>query len=67
MAYNNLFEIFDRSNQFKKLENILNKAKQKFKDHPLVNFFVGIYEFSHFKNNKFFWRALQDSNLRPSV
>ena len=45
MAYNNLFEIFDRSNQFKKLENILNKAKQKFKDHPLVNFFVGIYEY----------------------
>ena len=45
MAYNNLVEIFDKSNQLKKLENILNKAKQKFGDHPLVNFYEGIYEF----------------------
>jgi tetratricopeptide (TPR) repeat protein len=65
MAYNNLFEIFDRSNQFKKLENILNKAKQKFGDHPLVNFFVGIYEYKKKNYNeviKIYEKIVLDKN-----
>ena len=65
MAYNNLFEIFDRSNQFKKLEIILNKAKVKFGDHPLVNFFSGIYQYKKKNYNeviKIFEKIILDKN-----
>jgi len=49
-AYRNLFFIFDRSNQHKKLKDILDLAKINLSNHPIVDFFQGIYDF---ENKKF--------------
>ena len=49
-AYKNLFFIFDRSNQHKKLKDILDLAKKNLSNHPIVDFFQGIYDF---ENKKF--------------
>ena len=49
-AYRNLFFIFDRSNQHEKLKDILNLAKINLSNHPIVDFFQGIYDF---ENKKF--------------
>ena len=44
-SYNNLFEVFDRSNQLKKLDDILKKSKNIFGNHPLIDFFLGLFEY----------------------
>lgn len=49
-AYRNLFFIFDRSNQHKKLKDILDLAKINLPNRPIVDFFQGIYDF---ENKKF--------------
>lgn len=46
-AYINLFFIFDRSNQHKKLKDILDLAKINLPDHPIVDFFQGVYDFEN--------------------
>ena len=43
--YNNLFELYDRSNQHAKFESILNRAKSIFSPNTLIDFFSGIFEF----------------------
>ena len=46
-AYKNLFFIYNRSNQFKKLEETLVKAKLNLGNHPIINFFQGVYDFEN--------------------
>jgi len=48
-AYRNLFFIFDRSNQHKKLKDLLDLAKMNLPNHPIVDFFQGIYDFENTK------------------
>jgi tetratricopeptide (TPR) repeat protein len=43
--YNNLFQIYDRSNNLKKLDEILDKAKNIFGINPIIQFFMGISEY----------------------
>ena len=44
-VYNSLFLLYDRSNNFKKLEEILKKAKNFFPENSLIKFFEGIVEY----------------------
>jgi tetratricopeptide (TPR) repeat protein len=48
-AYRNLFFIFDRSNQHKKLKDLLDLAKMNLPNHPIVDFFQGIYDYENTK------------------
>lgn len=46
-AYKNLFFIFNRSNQIKKLEEIISLAKDNLGNHPIVEFFQGVYDYEN--------------------
>jgi len=50
--YNSLFLLYDRSNNYKKLGEILKKAKKFFPKNSLIKFFEGIVEYrnKNFKN-----------------
>jgi len=48
-VYKNLFFIFYKSNQFKKLKEILIKAKKNLGKNYIVDFFEGIYDFENKK------------------
>ena len=50
--YNSLFLLYDRSNNYKKLGEILKKAKEIFPENSLIKFFEGIVEYrdKNFKN-----------------
>ena len=48
-VYKNLFSIFYKSNQFKKLKEILIKAKNNLGKNFVVDFFEGIYDFENKK------------------
>ncbi len=50
--YNSLFLLYDRSNNYKKLGEILKKAKKFFPENSLVKFFEGIVQYrnKNFKN-----------------
>ena len=50
--YNSLFLLYDRSNNYKKLSEILKKAKEIFPENSLIKFFEGIVEYrnKNFKN-----------------
>ena len=63
--YNNLFELYDRSNQHKKFENILNRAKSIFPSNTLIDFFSGIFEFRK-KNYKEVVKIFENINLDKS-
>ena len=43
--YNNLFQLYDRSNNLEKLEEILNRAKKVFGLNNFTKFFEGIYKY----------------------
>jgi len=51
--YNSLFLLYDRSNNYKKLGEILKKAKKFFPENSLIQFFEGIVEYrnKNFKNS----------------
>jgi len=46
-AYKNLFFIYNRSNQFDKLKNILDKSKSNIENNSIIDFFQGIYDFEN--------------------
>ena len=54
-AYNSLFLLYDRSNNYKKLDDILKKAKFFFPENTLINFFEGIVQY----RNKNFKKAVE--------
>jgi len=45
LPYNNLFQLYDRSNNLEKLEKIFIKAKNNLSNNPLINFFEGILNY----------------------
>ena len=50
-AYNNLMNLFEKTNQNEKLKSIIILAEEQFKNHPVVKLFYGFYLF---KTQKFF-------------
>ena len=46
-AYKNLFFIYNRSNQFDKLKNILDKSKSNIENNSIIDFFHGRYDFEN--------------------
>ena len=50
-AYVSLFELYEKSNQLDKLKEILEKAKNTFKENQIIDFFYGIY---HFKKKSYY-------------
>ena len=74
--YNNLFQLYDRSNNLEKLEEILNKAKKVFGLNNFTKFFDGIYNYRKknfkdsidiFKNLELEKNEISKSVLRANI
>jgi len=65
LAYISLFELYEKSNQLDKLKEILEKAKNIFKEDQIADFFLGIY---HFKRKSYYEaiKILENVNLEKN-
>ena len=56
LAFNNLFDLYDRSNQLEKFSSLLSKAKKELDDKDLVGFFSGVHQYKKkklFRSNRY--------------
>ena len=64
LAFNNLFDLYDRSNQLEKFSSLLSKAKKELDDKDLVGFFSGVHQYK--KNYLEAIDILESSNLEKN-
>ena len=65
LAFNNLFDLYDRSNQLEKFSSLLSKAKKELDDKDLVGFFSGVHQYKK-KNYLEAIDILESSNLEKN-